>query len=81
MNTSGIEYMPLRKIRKANKDSLSSLKDKLAQADCLSSIANLSQLERGKTWPNKRLVDSISKLYEITEMEVLYPERFIEGTK
>lgn len=72
---------PLRTIRKSNGDNLKGLKGKLGHIGCLSSISNLSLLERGKTWPSKFLVDSIVRIYEISEMEILYPERFNKGNK
>ena len=43
--------------------------------------ANLSRIERGMARASKRMITELVRLYEgeVTEMEIMYPERYIGG--
>ena len=45
--------------------------------------ANLSRIERGMARPSKRLIAGLMRLYEgeVSEMEIMFPERYIGGEK
>ena len=65
---------PLRKIRDQKKFSLSEV------ANCVSSDpGNLSRIEKGLQKPSLKLAEQLVQFFnfEITEMELLYPERYM----
>lgn len=65
---------PLRKIRDEKKYSLAEV------ATCVSSDpGNLSRIEKGLQKPSLKLAEQLTQFFnfEISEMELLYPERYM----
>lgn len=44
---------------------------------------NLSRIERGQQVPNKELAEKLANFFngDITEIQIIYPERFINGSE
>jgi len=66
---------PLRRIREKKKMSLAEV-----AVDVNCDAGNLSRIETGKQNPSLDLAAALSKFFknEISEMEILYPERYME---
>ncbi|WP_424889689.1 helix-turn-helix transcriptional regulator [Acinetobacter soli] len=68
---------PLRKIREEKKYSLAEVANSVG-----SDAGNLSRIEKGTQKPSLHLAENLTRFFnfEISEMELLYPERYaLEG--
>ena len=45
-------------------------------------LGNLSRVERGESVPAKETIEALAKFFghEVTEMQIIYPERYINTT-
>lgn len=74
---------PLKKARIAKGWRLSDVVERLAQIGEATDTSNLSRLERGVQRASPQLAESLVRVFgkrAITEIHVLYPERFTEKT-
>lgn len=74
---------PLKKARKAKGWRLADVVDRLAAIGEETDTSNLSRLERGMQRASPQLAEKLVRVFgkrSITEIHVLYPERFIEQT-
>lgn len=73
----------LRSLRKnrAEPMTLEALQAALTTVGQNKTIGYLSLIERGLNWPGREVVDAIVELFqgEITEMQILYPFRKLQG--
>jgi len=70
---------PLRKARKAKGWRLSDVVDRLAAIGEITDTGNLSRLERGAQRATPQTAEALVKVFgkkALTEIHVLYPERF-----
>ena len=72
----GAEVTPLQKARHAKKLSLEQVAEAIG-----TDTGNLSRIERGLQVPSKELTEKLAKYFggEITELQIIYPERFASG--
>lgn len=66
MNTS-----PLRQARRQRELTLQAVADAVG-----TDTGNLSRVERGLQIPSKDLAERLAKFFGITELQIIYPERF-----
>lgn len=74
---------PLKKARKEKGWRLADLVDRLRAVGEETDTGNLSRIERGIQRPSPKLAESICKVFgkrSLTEIHVLYPDRFQEKT-
>lgn len=72
---------PLRKARKEKGWRLADLVERLRAAGEETDTGNLSRIERGIQQPSPKMAESICKVFgkrSLTEIHVLYPDRFQE---
>lgn len=71
---------PLRKARKQRGWRLQHVVDRLSAMSCNMNTGNLSRIERGVARPSPSLAEKICLVFggELTEIQILYPERFAE---
>lgn len=69
---------PLKRARLAKKWTLADVSARLAQLGDAVDSGNLSRVERGVQRASAALAENLSKVFdgEITEIHILYPERF-----
>lgn len=69
---------PLKRARLAKKWTLADVSARLAQLGDAVDSGNLSRVERGVQRSSAALAENLSKVFggEITEIHILYPERF-----
>jgi transcriptional regulator with XRE-family HTH domain len=69
---------PLRRVREQRGQTI----QQVAVAVGVDS-GNLSRIERGVQVPGRELTEKLAKYFEneVTETEIIYPERFIESNK
>jgi len=73
---------PLRKARKAKGWSLAELCARLAAIGEQADTGNLSRIERGVQRPSAQMAENIVRVIgrkSLTEIHVIYPERFMES--
>ncbi|PXX60710.1 hypothetical protein SAMN05660489_04364 [Pseudomonas sp. LAMO17WK12:I10] len=70
---------PLKRARTVKKWTLADVAQRLAQIGVAIDTGNLSRIERGTQCSSASLAESLSRVFdgEITEIHILYPERFI----
>jgi len=73
---------PLKRARTARKWTLADVSARLAQLGVTIDTGNLSRIERGTQCSSASLAESLSRVFdgEITEIHILYPERFTGGS-
>jgi transcriptional regulator with XRE-family HTH domain len=70
---------PLKRVRTARKWTLAEVSARLAKLGDPVDTGNLSRVERGTQRASVSLAESLSRVFdgEITEIHILYPERFV----
>lgn len=73
---------PLRKARLDNGWRLADVVTRLSALGCSTDTGNLSRVELGKQKASPVLAENLSRVFggAITEIHILYPERFGEAT-
>lgn len=71
---------PLRKARKRRGWRLHDVVDRLREINCPVDMGNLSRIERGKQTASPALAEKLCLVFggELTELQILYPERFMD---
>ncbi|WP_443692631.1 helix-turn-helix domain-containing protein [Pseudomonas sp.] len=74
---------PLKRARTARKWTLADVAARLAQLGDSIDSGNLSRVERGVQRASTTLAEKLSQVFdgEITEIHILYPERFTGASK
>lgn len=69
---------PLKLIRRKHGLTLQQVADSVGI-----DTGNLSRIERGQQVPNKELAEKLAIFFngDITEIQIIYPERFINGSE
>jgi transcriptional regulator with XRE-family HTH domain len=72
---------PLKRARTARKWTLADVSARLAQTGDAIDSGNLSRIERGVQRASATLAENLSRVFggEITEIHILYPERFTDS--
>lgn len=72
---------PLKRARLEKKWTLADVQARLVQIGDAIDSGNLSRIERGVQRASATLAESLSKVFggEITEIHILYPERFTDS--
>ncbi|MDU9039967.1 helix-turn-helix transcriptional regulator [Pseudomonas corrugata] len=72
---------PLKRARLEKKWTLADVSARLVQIGDAIDSGNLSRIERGVQRASATLAESLSKVFggEITEIHILYPERFTDS--
>ena len=67
---------PLKQARLKHEKTLQEVADAVG-----TDTGNLSRIERGQQVPSKELTEKLAKYFggEITELQIIYPERFAAG--
>jgi transcriptional regulator with XRE-family HTH domain len=73
---------PLKRARIARKWTLADVSARLAQLGDTIDSGNLSRVERGVQRASANLAEGLSRVFdgEITEIHILYPERFTDDS-
>lgn len=71
---------PLRKLRKQRGWRLQHVIDRLREMNCSLDTGNLSRIERCKQSASPAMAEKLCLVFggELTELQILYPERFME---
>ncbi|SDG86433.1 Helix-turn-helix [Pseudomonas flavescens] len=71
---------PLKKARLNRGWRLSDVATRLADHDCSLDAANISRIERDKQKASPSIAEKLCLAFggELTELQILYPERFME---
>lgn len=71
---------PLRKARKRRGWRLRDVVTRLSENNCTLDAGNLSRIERGEQTASPAMAEKICLVFggELTELQILYPERFME---
>lgn len=70
---------PLRKARLDKGWRLADVVSRLAGLDCSTDTGNLSRVELGKQQASPSLAENLSRVFDgaLTEIHILYPDRFV----
>lgn len=71
---------PLRKARQRRGWKLRDVVTRLGESNCTLDIGNLSRIERCEQTTSPAIAEKICLVFggELTELQILYPERFME---
>lgn len=74
---------PLKKARTEKGWRQADVIDRLRAIDCVIDTGNLSRVENGKQQASTHLAEKLCQVFEgdLTELHILYPERFMEKPK
>ncbi|AEV24604.1 putative transcriptional regulator [Azospira oryzae PS] len=67
---------PLKQVRLKRNKTLQEVADAIG-----TDTGNLSRIERGQQVPSKAMAEKLAKYFdnEVTETQIIYPERFADG--